>query len=101
MENEVLPKAKSLNATVLRLGFVSFFADVASEMLYPVTPIFLTAVLGASMSYLGLIEGIAEAIASLLKTYSGSWSDSIAKRKPFIVVGYFLGAECRTRGLRS
>lgn len=92
MENEVLPKAKSLNATVLRLGFVSFFADVASEMLYPVTPIFLTAVLGASMSYLGLIEGIAEAIASLLKTYSGSWSDSIAKRKPFIVVGYFLGA---------
>lgn len=82
----------ALNPTVKKLGLVSFFADVASEMLYPVTPIFLTTVLGASMSYLGLIEGIAEAVASLLKTYSGSWSDSIARRKPFIIVGYFLGA---------
>lgn len=82
----------ALNPTVMKLGLVSFFADVASEMLYPVTPIFLTTVLGASMSYLGLIEGVAEAIASLLKTYSGSWSDSIAKRKPFIIVGYLLGA---------
>jgi MFS family permease len=82
----------ALNPTVKKLGLVSFFADVASEMLYPVTPIFLTTVLGASMSYLGLIEGIAEAAASLLKTYSGSWSDSIARRKPFIIVGYFLGA---------
>lgn len=82
----------ALNPTVVKLGLVSFFADVASEMLYPVTPIFLTAVLGASMSNLGLIEGVAEAIASLLKTYAGSWSDSVAKRKPFIIVGYFFGA---------
>lgn len=85
-------KDKALNPTVIKLGVVSFFADVASEMLYPVTPIFLTTVLGASMASLGLIEGIAEAIASLLKTYSGSWSDSISRRKPFILVGYFLGA---------
>jgi MFS family permease len=84
--------ANALNPTVIKLGLVSFFTDVASEMLYPITPIFLTSVLGASMSYLGLIEGIAEAIASLLKTYSGGWSDSAARRKPFIVVGYFLGA---------
>ncbi|MBC7742291.1 MAG: MFS transporter [Bdellovibrionaceae bacterium] len=86
------PNFKSLNSTVIRLGLVSFFADVASEMLYPVTPIFLTTVLGASMASVGVIEGIAEAIASLLKTYSGSYSDSIAKRKPFIIVGYALGA---------
>ena len=85
-------KDKALNPTVVKLGIVSFFADVASEMLYPVTPIFLTTVLGASMSSLGLIEGVAEAIASLLKTYSGSWSDQIQKRKPFILAGYFLGA---------
>ena len=89
METE---KENALNPTVIRLGLVSFFADVASEMLYPVTPIFLTTVLGASMASLGLIEGIAEAIASLLKTYSGSWSDSVARRKPFIIVGYLLGA---------
>jgi MFS family permease len=61
-------------------------------MLYPITPIFLTTVLGASMASLGLIEGCAEAIASLLKTYSGSWSDKLEKRKPFIIVGYALGA---------
>lgn len=85
-------KEKALNSTVIKLGIISFFADVASEMLYPVTPIFLTTVMGVSMASLGLIEGVAEAIASLLKTYSGSWSDSISKRKPFILVGYFLGA---------
>jgi MFS family permease len=85
-------KDKALNPTVVKLGLVSFFADVASEMLYPITPIFLTSVLGASMASLGLIEGIAEAMASLLKTYSGSWSDQISKRKPFIIAGYFLAA---------
>jgi MFS family permease len=83
---------KKLSPTVVRLGIVSFFADIASEMLYPITPIFLTTVLGASMSNLGLIEGIAESIASLLKTYSGAWSDRISKRRPFILLGYFLGA---------
>lgn len=81
-----------LSPTVIKLGVVSFFADVASEMLYPITPIFLTSVLGASMASLGLIEGIAEAIASLLKTYSGSWSDSISKRKPFVLIGYLFAA---------
>lgn len=85
-------KEQVLNPTVVKLGLVSFFADVASEMLYPITPIFLTTVLGASMASLGMIEGIAEATASLLKTYSGSWSDHISRRKPFIVIGYFLGA---------
>ncbi|MCB0369003.1 MAG: MFS transporter [Bdellovibrionales bacterium] len=85
-------KSESLNPTIKRLGTISFFADVASEMLYPITPIFLTAVLGASMSSLGVIEGAAEATASLLKTFSGVWSDKLKKRKPFIVLGYFLGA---------
>ena len=60
-------------------------------MLYPITPIFLIS-LGASMSSIGLIEGVAEAIASLMKTFSGAWSDKIQKRKPFIACGYFLAA---------
>lgn len=89
MENRELT---FLAPTVKKLGAVSFFADIASEMLYPITPIFLTAVLGASMTSLGLIEGVAEAIANLLKIYSGSWSDRISKRKPFVLVGYFLAA---------
>lgn len=83
---------KVLNPTVKRLGLISFLADVSSEMLYPITPIFLTTVLGASATSLGLIEGLAEAIASLLKTYSGMWSDRIQKRKPFIWLGYLFAA---------
>jgi MFS family permease len=83
---------KVLNPTVVKLGLVSFFADVASEMLYPLTPIFLTSVLGASVFSVGIIEGFAEGIASLLKTYSGYWSDRLKKRKTFIWVGYLLGA---------
>ena len=82
----------ALSPTVKKLGLVSFLADVSSEMLYPITPLFLTLTLGASVSSLGLIEGLAEAIASLLKTYSGFWSDRIQKRKPFIWLGYLLAA---------
>lgn len=74
--------------TVWRLGIVSFLGDISSEMLYPITPIFLTLVLGASATSLGVIEGVAEGIASLLKTYSGRWSDRIGKRKVFVWVGY-------------
>ena len=85
-------KNKALNPTVAKLGMVSFFADVASEMLYPITPIFLTTILGASATFVGVIEGIAEAVASLLKTYSGIWSDRILRRRPFLFAGYFLGA---------
>lgn len=85
-------KESALSPTVKRLGLVSFLADISSEMLYPITPIFLTTVLGASVTSVGFIEGLAEAIASLLKTYSGFWSDRIQRRKPFIWVGYLLAA---------
>ncbi len=61
-------------------------------MLYPITPIFLTTILGASVFDVGLIEGIAEGVASLLKTYSGSWSDRLQKRKTFVWAGYLLSA---------
>ncbi len=85
-------KKKVLNPTLVKLGLVSLFADISSEMLYPITPIFLTTVLGASMTSVGFIEGVAEGLASLLKTYSAVWSDRISKRKPFIFLGYFLSA---------
>lgn len=86
------PSEKVLNSTVVKLGLVSLFADISSEMLYPITPIFLTTVLGASMTSVGLIEGMAEATASLLKTYSGTWSDRILRRTPFVAFGYLLSA---------
>jgi MFS family permease len=92
MTSEKKSQHQVLNPTVLKLGLVSFFADVSSEILYPITPIFLTTVLGASMFSVGLIEGLAEGLASLLKVYSGQWSDSLKKRKLFIVTGYFLAA---------
>lgn len=92
MSQEINKKEMALNPTVKRLGFISFLADVSSEMLYPITPIFLTTVLGASVTSLGIIEGTAEATASLLKTYSGFWSDRIRKRKVFVWVGYLLAA---------
>lgn len=81
-----------ISRQVLILGMVSLFTDIASEMLYPVTPIFLTAVLGSSMAVVGIIEGIAEFIAGLLKGYFGNLSDKIGKRSVFVVIGYGLSA---------
>jgi len=83
-------KKLDISKNVFVLGLVSFFNDVASEMVYPVVPIFLTSVLKAPVSAVGLIEGIAESTASLLKTFSGWFSDKIKKRKIFITSGYSL-----------
>lgn len=81
-----------LSPQVKRLGWVSFFTDVSSEMLYAITPIFLTTVLGASAGVIGIIEGIAEATASILKGLSGWYSDRIRNRKGFILAGYAFSA---------
>ena len=64
-------KLKGIPRQVILLGLISLFTDMASEMLYPVTPIFLSGVLGASMAIIGLIEGLAELTAGLLKGYFG------------------------------
>jgi MFS family permease len=84
--------APNLFQNVIRLGWVSALTDVSSEMLYAVTPLFLTIVLGATPSIVGLIEGIAEGTASVLKGISGWHSDKIRKRKIFIIAGYSLSA---------
>ena len=81
-----------ISKQVFILGMVSLFTDIASEMLYPVTPIFLTAVLGSSMAIVGLIEGIAEVTAGLLKGYFGNLSDKLGKRSIFVVLGYGISA---------
>ena len=77
-----------ISKNVFVLGLVSFFNDVASEMIYPIVPIFLTSVLGAPVAIVGLIEGVAESTASVLKVISGWLSDKLQKRKPFIIAGY-------------
>lgn len=66
--------------------------DMASEMLYPIGPIYLTTVLGASIAWVGIIEGIAEAIAGLSKGYFGALSDARGVRRPFVTIGYALSA---------
>jgi len=81
-----------ISKNVFVLGLVSFFNDVASEMIYPIVPIFLTSVLGAPVAIVGLIEGIAESTASVLKVISGWLSDKWQKRKPFIIAGYSFSA---------
>ncbi len=77
---------------VFILGMISFFTDFASEMLYPVAPVFLTSVLGASMVTVGAIEGAAEVIANILKGYFGALSDKLQKRALFVKIGYTLSA---------
>jgi MFS family permease len=83
---------EGLPRNVFDLGLVSFFADVSSEMLYPLIPVFLTVVLGAPVAVVGLIEGLAEGTASVMRSLSGWWSDRIRYRKPFIIAGYSLSA---------
>ncbi|MEE8402565.1 MAG: MFS transporter, partial [Candidatus Hydrothermarchaeaceae archaeon] len=84
-------KIFGLSLNVVLLGVVSFFTDLSSEMILPLLPLFLLS-MGASVSAIGLIEGIAESTASLLKVYSGWYSDKIGRRKVFISSGYALSA---------
>ena len=76
---------------VIFLGLVSFFTDLSTEMIYPVVPLYLTAVFGATPALIGLIEGIAESLASLLKVYSGYISDRFQRKKALAFAGYFTG----------
>lgn len=80
------------NRNVTALGFVSMLNDIASEMVYPIVPIFLTSYLGASAAIVGIIEGIAEGSASILKLVSGWLSDRTRNRKRFVAAGYTLSA---------
>src|SRR4030042_6562694 len=77
---------------VFRLGLVSFTADIASEMAYPLIPIFLTSTLGAPVAALGAIEGVAEGTARLLKVASGWLSDRVGRRKGLGIAGYGVSA---------
>ena len=80
---------------VWALSAVSFLTDASSEIIAPLLPLFLTGTLGASVRTVGVIEGGAEAIASLLKLASGWWSDRSRRRKPLIVLGYSLASLVR------
>ena len=76
---------------VFYTGVTSFFTDTSTKMIYSVMPLFLLSI-GASKTTIALIEGIAESTASLLKAFSGYWSDKIGKNKPFMIIGYGITA---------
>lgn len=73
---------------IVRLGFVSFFTDVSSEMVFSVLPLFILGLHGGSVAVLGLIEGVAESLSYILRAVSGMVSDKFRKRKFFILLGY-------------
>lgn len=73
---------------IILLGLTSLLTDISSEMVYPLLPFFLVSSLGASPAILGLIEGVAESLASLLKVVAGYISDRVGRRKPLTILGY-------------
>lgn len=83
---------RALPADVWALGLVSLLMDASSELVHSLLPVFMVSVLGASMVTIGVVEGIAEATASITKVFSGALSDRLRKRKPLVVVGYGLAA---------
>jgi MFS family permease len=84
-------KILGFNRNIVFTGLTSFLTDTSVKMIYSVMPMFLMSI-GASKASLGLIEGVAESTASLIKAFSGFWSDRIGKNKPFMLVGYVLSA---------
>ncbi len=87
----ILNSKKIITKNIWILSLVSLFTDMASEMLYPILPLYLKEI-GFTIIWIGLLEGIAEAIAGFSKGYFGVWSDNMGKRMPFVRTGYVLSA---------
>lgn len=94
MQAFINPQKKIITKTIWQLSLVSLFTDMAGEMLYPIMPLYLKSI-GFSLFAIGVLEGIAEAVAGLTKSYFGSMSDAKGKRLPFVQVGYTLSALSR------
>jgi MFS family permease len=83
---------RGLPGGIWALGFVSMFMDISSELVYSLLPVFMATVLGASMTTIGIVEGVAEAAAAVTKVFSGAISDYLGKRKLLALIGYGLAA---------
>jgi MFS family permease len=91
---DIIPPRLRLPPAVIALGFTSLFTDIGSEMIFPLLPVFIAS-LGASATFLGLVEGVADATASLLKLASGYVADRFDRRRPFVLFGYGVAAIVR------
>lgn len=92
MSKPLQPTWRQIPGSVWALGFVSLLMDVSSEMIHSLLPLFMVTQLGASSTIIGLIEGLAEAMALIVKVFSGVISDYLGKRKTLALLGYSLGA---------
>src|SRR5262249_39680575 len=84
----------SLPRTVIALGFTSFLTDIGSEMIFPLLPVFIAS-LGGAATFIGLIEGVADATSSVLKLVSGLWADRVPRKKPLVLLGYGIASFSR------
>ena len=85
---------RGIGINILLLGIVSFLTDLSSEMMMPILPMFITA-LGGTAFVVGLIGGLGDSIASILKVFSGYWSDRYGRRKPFVFSGYAISSAAK------
>jgi len=85
---------QGISLNVILLGLVSFITDVSSEMIHPLLPMFIIALGGGGLA-VGLIGGLGDSLASILKVFAGFWSDKSGKRKPFVFFGYILSSICK------
>jgi MFS family permease len=94
MVNRIVQKRyfAGISKNTVLLALASLFADISTEMLYPILPVFLTQILNASGSVVGLVDGIAQATQNIVQGFSGWLSDKLQKRKPVALIGYFLAA---------
>jgi len=90
--NRTTPTLRQIPAGVWVLGFVSMLMDISSEMVHSLLPMFMVTVLGTSAFTVGIIEGLAESTALIVKVFSGALSDYLGRRKGLAVIGYALGA---------
>jgi len=88
MRSSIKRFGAGLSANVVLLAVVSFFVDLSSEIIFPLLPFFMVIQLGASYFIVGIMDGVAEFTAAVIKVVSGRWSDRAEKRKPFISGGY-------------
>jgi MFS family permease len=95
--DDAAPSARrsGLPLAVVLLGFTSLFTDIGTEMIFPLLPVFLTETLKAGPAYLGIMEGAADTVSSLLKLASGIFADAVPRRKPLVLFGYALASAAR------
>ncbi len=85
---------QGIGLNIILLGLVSFITDMSSEMIHPLLPMFIVALGGGGLA-VGLIGGLGDSLASILKVFAGFWSDKSGKRKPFVFSGYALSSICK------